>query len=76
MRVHAILYAPVARHRLAMVEGRQLREGDDVMAGVRLDEIKPQGLVLRHGSVRVLLPTSFARPRTQGIPSTTAQEAT
>lgn len=76
MRVNALLYAPVARHRLVVVEGRQLREGEDVMAGVRLDEIKPQGLVLRHGSVRVLLPTAFARPPTQGAPSTINQEAT
>lgn len=76
MRVNALLYAPVARHRLVVVEGRQLREGDDVMAGVRLDEIKPQGLVLRHGSVRVLLPTALARPPTQGAPSTINQEAT
>jgi hypothetical protein len=68
LRVNVLLYAPVARHRLVMIGGRQLREGDDVLAGVRLDEIKPQGLVLRHGSVRVLLPVPGARPHV-GAPS-------
>jgi hypothetical protein len=69
VRVHVHLYAPLARHRLVMVEGRQLREGDDVMDGVRLDEIKPQGLVLRHGSIRVLLTTPFARPQYSLLPA-------
>ncbi|WAC74568.1 general secretion pathway protein GspB [Roseateles sp. SL47] len=62
LRVQVHLYVPLARHRLVMVDGQSVREGEELLSGVRLDEITPRGLVLRHGELRVKLETPFVRP--------------
>lgn len=61
MRVRVHMVAPQPSHRLVIVDDKQLREGDELLAGVRLDEITEAGLVLRHRQMRVLAPVPTAR---------------
>jgi hypothetical protein len=60
-KVQVLFYAPQARSRFVMIDGRQLREGDELLAGLRLQEITDTGMVLRHKDVLVLLPTQEGR---------------
>lgn len=61
MKVRVYMVAPQRRLRFVMVEDRQLREGDELFAGLRLDEITEAGLVLRHNGTRVLAPAPGGR---------------
>ncbi|SEK64291.1 Type II secretion system protein B [Roseateles sp. YR242] len=61
VRVQLHLYGPVARQRLLVVAGKRLREGDDLVDGVRLEEITPQGMVLSQGAQRFLIRSSSLR---------------
>jgi hypothetical protein len=62
LRVRVYLYAPQRRNRMVLTDGRQLREGDELTEGLRLEEITPTGMVLRHGALRVLAPMASASP--------------
>jgi len=61
MKVRVHMYAPQRSLRFVMVEDRQLREGDELFAGVRLEEITEAGMVLRHNRTRVLAPAPVGR---------------
>ncbi len=54
MKVRVLLYAPLRRSRFVLIDGRQLREGDELFAGLRLHEITQAGMVLQHNGIRVL----------------------
>lgn len=56
VRAAVHVYAPHRRNRMLLVDGRQLREGDQLAEGLKVDEITPAGVVLRHGALRVLSP--------------------
>jgi hypothetical protein len=56
LKVTVYLYAPQRGHRFVMIDDRQLREGDEVFAGLRLDEIMEEGMVLQYNGLRVLAP--------------------
>jgi hypothetical protein len=56
VRAAVHVYAPHPRNRMLLVDGRQLREGDPLAEGLKVDEITPAGVVLRHGALRVLSP--------------------
>lgn len=56
-KVRVLVHTPQRRHRFVIVEDRQLREGDELVAGVRLEEITDLGMVLRHKDTRVLAPS-------------------
>jgi general secretion pathway protein B len=61
VRIQLYLYAPAARQRWLMVGGKRLREGEDLVDGVRLEEITPQGLVLSQGAQRFQVKTASLR---------------
>lgn len=60
-KVRVLVHAPQSRSRFVIVEDRQLREGDELVAGVWLEEITERGLVLRHKETRVLAPSRRSR---------------
>jgi general secretion pathway protein B len=56
MKVQVLFYAPQPRSRFVMIDGRELREGDALFDGVRLEEITENGLVLKHKDMLALWP--------------------
>jgi len=61
MKLQVLFYAPQPRSRFVMIDGRELREGDELFAGLRLQEITDTGMVLRHKEVLVLSPAPEGR---------------
>lgn len=61
MKVRVHFYAPQPRSRFVMIDGRELREGDELLAGLRLEEITDTGMVLRHKDMLVLSPAPISR---------------
>lgn len=60
-KVRVLVHTPQRRHRFVIVEDRQLREGDELVAGVRVEEITDLGMVLQHKDTRVLAPSPGGR---------------
>jgi len=58
MKVRVLFYAPQPRSRFVMIDGRELREGDELFTGLRLEEITDTGMVLRHKNMLVLSPAT------------------
>jgi general secretion pathway protein B len=50
------IYANEPAQRAAFINGRRYREGDKLPEGVLVDSITPEGVVLRYGGQRFLLP--------------------
>ena len=61
MKVKVIFHTPQRRNRFVMIDSRELREGDELFAGLRVEEITHAGLVVRHKDTLVLAPTLAAR---------------
>ena len=61
MKVRVLFYAPQRRSRFVLIDSRELREGDELFDGLRLEEITDTGLVIRHNDILVLAPTLAAR---------------
>jgi hypothetical protein len=60
MKVRVLFYAPQPRSRFVMIDGRELREGDELLSGLRLQEITDTGMVLKHKGMLVLSPAITA----------------
>jgi len=58
MKVRVLFYAPQPRSRFVMIDSRELREGDELFTGLRLEEITDTGMVLRHKNMLVLSPAT------------------
>ena len=56
LTIRAHVHASQRKHRFIIVGNRQLREGDELLPAVRIDEITPTGLVLRHKNTRIASP--------------------
>jgi hypothetical protein len=61
MKVRVLFYTPQRRHRFVLVDSREIREGDELFDGLRLEEITDTGLVLKHKDTLVLAPALAAR---------------
>lgn len=61
MKVRVLFYAPQPRSRFVMIDNRELREGDELVAGLRLEEITDTGLVMKHKDTLVLAPALAPR---------------
>jgi Type II secretion system protein B len=61
MKVRVLFYAPQRRSRFVLIDSREVREGDDLFDGLRLEEITDNGLVIRHKDMLVLAPALAAR---------------
>lgn len=59
MKVRVLFYAPQRRSRFVLIDSREVREGDELFDGLRLEEITDNGLVIRHKDTLVLA-TAFA----------------
>ena len=61
MKVKVLFHTPQRRNRFVMIDNRELREGDELFDGLRVEEITHAGLVVRHKDTLVLAPTLAAR---------------
>lgn len=58
LKVSMHVYAEAAGDRVVLIDGRRLREGDEISPGLRLVEIRRDGSVLELEGQRFLLPRS------------------
>jgi hypothetical protein len=61
MKLRVLFYAPQPRSRFVMIDERELREGDEIVTGLRLEEITDSGMVVRNGDMLVLSPATPAK---------------
>jgi general secretion pathway protein B len=56
LRLDLHVYAAKPQDRFALINMRRVHEGDSVQAGVRVDGIVPEGVVMSHNGSKFLLP--------------------
>lgn len=61
IKIDVSFYSPQRSRCFVVIDGRQRREGDDLIAGVRLDEITQTGVVLQADGLRVWAPSRAVR---------------
>lgn len=55
LRLSMHVYDARPEARFVLIDGKRLRRGDDIASGLVLDDIRPDGVVIRYGGQRFLL---------------------